>query len=166
MEITDFDPAATGTPMLDEIRRTAERRLREITPLIDEADRLREVLAVIDREQAAERPRRARRAETAPRAPKGSNKRLILDLVGERPGITPAEISDTTGLKRTVVASTVSRLKRCGELHDYEQGGVCLPAPAGAATAAAPSQHLGAAEKASNATSKSGKRPRQLAPVA
>jgi hypothetical protein len=70
---------------------------------------------------------------SAPRAAKGANKRVILELVGRRPGITPAQIAAATGMKRTVVASTVSRLKRHGELRDHERGGVCLasePTPA------------------------------------
>ena len=61
------------------------------------------------------------------RAAKGSNKRAILALVADRPGITAAEISQATGMKRTVVASTVSRLKRYGELVEHESGGVCVP---------------------------------------
>lgn len=119
--------------MLDEIRSTAERRLREIEPLIDEAERLREVLAVIEHRAPADRHhpsvgrvRHSSLLPSPPRAAKGANKSLILGLVGEQPGITPAEIASTTGLKRTVVASTVSRLKRHGELRDHEQGGVCL----------------------------------------
>lgn len=165
MEFPDLgDHAAIGTPMLDEIRRTAERRLREIEPLIDEAERLREVLAVIERRVVTERARprsvRARGdgAEPASRAAKGANKRLILELVGQRPGITPAEIASSTGLKRTVVASTVSRLKRHGELRDHEQGGVCLP---GLIATGTPSPHRRVATSAT-----SPKRARRLAPVA
>jgi hypothetical protein len=129
--------------MLEEIRQTAQRRLREIEPLIEEAERLRDVLAVIeertvparDSRQASASIRRpgspatrgsTQRAQTGMRAAKGSNKRLILESIGQQPGITPAEIARTTGLKRTVVASTVSRLKRYGELRDHERGGVSL----------------------------------------
>jgi hypothetical protein len=54
MQIPDLnDQAALGAPMLDEIRRTAEQRLRQIEPLIDEAERLREVLAVIEHVEKA-----------------------------------------------------------------------------------------------------------------
>lgn len=167
MEIPDLDErTAIGTPMLEEIRRSAERRLREIEPLIDEAERLREVLAVIERRTVAERglppAMRARGAgshrQSLPRAAKGANKRLILELVGERPGITAAEIASTTGLKRTVVASTVSRLKRYGELRDHEQGGVCL---ASAVASNAPSQR-----RRTGAAQHGDKRARRLAPVA
>lgn len=173
MEIADIDvQAEIGAPMLDEIRRTAERRLREIEPLIEEAERLREVLAVIERrsiggasERDRPRPVRARGEQShsavSPRAAKGANKRLILELVGERPGITPAEIASTTGLKRTVVASTVSRLKRYGELRDYEQGGVCLPGLATVGTA------VGSATRRRSSTAASAaKRSRRLAPAA
>jgi hypothetical protein len=148
MEISDIDvQAAIGSPMLDEIRRTAERRLREIEPLIDEAERLREVLAVIERRSVGATAERSAAttgeqvdSAAAPRAAKGANKRLILELVGECPGITPAEIASRTGLKRTVVASTVSRLKRYGELRDYEQGGVCLPGLANVGAAVGPAR--------------------------
>jgi hypothetical protein len=123
--------------MLEEIRRNAELRLREIEPLIEEAQRLRDVLSVIEQQPLrTEGARIAKGARSAPgagetdrsRAPKGSNKRIILELIAQRPGITPAEISQLTGLKRTVVASTVSRLKRYGELEDHDRGGVCIAA--------------------------------------
>jgi hypothetical protein len=119
---------AVGASMLEEIRRNAEHRLQEIAPLIEEAERLRDVLSVITQHPQARQPAQSSNGhgESAPRAPKGSNKRIILELVGKRPGITPAEISQATGVKRTVVASTVSRLKRSGDLEAYESGGVCL----------------------------------------
>jgi hypothetical protein len=113
--------------MLEEIRRTAEHRLLEIEPLIEEAARLRDVLSVIERRPQASSPATTVRGDSsahARRAPKGANKRIILELVAQSPGITPAEISRLTGLKRTVVASTVSRLKRYGELEAHERGGV------------------------------------------
>lgn len=128
--------------MVEEIRRTAQRRLRQIQPLIEEAERLRDVLAALDRKSgtgaasAAERGAnrvggsvaRGRHARGAahPRAARGSNKRTIIELVGHEPGITPSQISAITGMKRTVVASTVSRLKRYGELCDRDGGGLQL----------------------------------------
>ena len=158
--------------MLEEIRRTAQRRLQQIEPLIEEAERLRDVLAVIEERSLPERPERrplARSrgaaaspsqagAHAPPRAAKGANKRMILELIGQRPGITPAEIAQTTGLKRTVVASTVSRLKRYGELRDHELGGVCL-AVVEAADVSSPVSRRGRRG--------AGERPRgQLAPAA
>jgi hypothetical protein len=167
MEVAAFDDGQElGESMLEEIRRTAERRLHQIEPLLEEAERLRDVLEVLgarstrgselatgSHDDAARRvgepagpsrgsggstgsgtPERLDRARdgarSGARAAKGSNKRTILALVGDRPGITAAQISEMTGMKRTVVASTVSRLKRHGELLEHNGGGVCLP-PAG-----------------------------------
>lgn len=126
-----LDDSVLGDSMLEEIRRSAASRLRQIEPLIEEAHRLRDVLEVIEGRYvtAEESPPRANGvavANGAPRAAKGANKRVILDLIGRHPGITAAEIAELTGVKRTVVASTVSRLKRNGELREHEQGGVCL----------------------------------------
>jgi acetolactate synthase small subunit len=128
------DGEILAASMLDEIRLNAERRLRQIEPLIEEAERLRDVLEVLDQDSSRHGARAgSEESSTAPRAAKGANKRVILELAGRRPGITPAQIAAATGMKRTVVASTVSRLKRHGELRDHECGGVCLasePAPA------------------------------------
>lgn len=112
---------------LEEIRQAAEDRLQEIEPLIAEADRLRDVLLVIDEQPAPREPAvsggQAGNGDGSPsRARKGANKRIILELVGRQPGITPAEIARVTGIKRTIVASTVSRLKRHGELEEHEDG--------------------------------------------
>ncbi len=124
-------PEPPQASKLDEIRRAAEHRLQEIEPLIAEADRLRDVLSVIDQQPQRLLDDRAANdngdAHTS-RARKGANKRIILELVAQRPGIAPAEIAQVTGVKRTVVASTVSRLKRHGELEDHEAGGVRIPA--------------------------------------
>jgi hypothetical protein len=152
MQIAALDEAQTfGDSMLEEIRRTAEERLHQIEPLLEEAQRLRDVLEVLNRRSAAASesepvgegtrrtaPRSSRLGSSRPegsgsserRAAKGSNKRAIMELVASMPGITAAEISDLTGMKRTVVASTVSRLKRYGELLDHETGGVCVPSAA------------------------------------
>jgi hypothetical protein len=128
------DSEIIAASMLDEIRLNAERRLRQIEPLIEEAERLRDVLDAIGQSSSPRAPRAGgQESSTAPRAAKGANKRMILELVDRRPGITPAQIAAATGMKRTVAASTVSRLKRHGELCDHERGGVCLasaPAPA------------------------------------
>lgn len=116
--------------MLDEIRRNAQHRLQEIEPLIEEAERLRDILSVLEQRSPATPIRtsvpRSKSGIGGSRAPKGANKRIIMDLIGRQPGITPAEIAQVTGVKRTVVASTVSRLKRSGELQAHEQGGVRL----------------------------------------
>lgn len=120
------------SPTVEEIRRTAQTRLSELEPLLTEAEQLRRLLAALDdgpprrlsAVPAADR-RAASRARDG-RAPQGANKQLILAIVAERPGIAAPEIAAMTGLKRTVVASTISRLKRVGELESHGAG-VRLP---------------------------------------
>ncbi|WP_027007841.1 winged helix-turn-helix domain-containing protein [Conexibacter woesei] len=56
------------------------------------------------------------------RAPQGANKQLILQTILERPGISAPEIAEITGIKRTIVAATINRLKRGGELEAYDEG--------------------------------------------
>lgn len=111
-----------------EIRTQAKHRLSELQPYLDEAARLRRVLETLDEaangvpaqrkpaanKTAAEKTRDGEGGRG--RAPQGSNKRRILAVVVERPGVTAVEVARTLGLKRTVVASTMSRLKRTGEL--------------------------------------------------
>jgi Winged helix-turn-helix DNA-binding len=114
-----------------DIRRNAEQRLKELEPYLEEAEQLRRVIELLDAPAPAPVappvPRRINPAAVplavdARRAPQGANKRRILALVMEHPGITAAEISRSTGLKRTVVASTMSRLKRTGELEQHGKG--------------------------------------------
>jgi len=144
------------SPTVDEIRRTAEARLRELAPLLSEAAQLEALLAALDAPDphralpvmtvtapavGASQPSApvspARRAPSARRgrdgrAPQGSNKRTILDVIAANPGIAAPDIAALTGMKRTVVASTISRLKRTGEL-EAEGSGVRLARVASAA---------------------------------
>jgi hypothetical protein len=133
------------SPTVSEIRRTAEERLRELEPLLVEAEQLRNLLAALDDtpQQPAPAPAAPRRRASSParaprtpgrRAPQGANKHLILRIVAGSPGVAAPEIAAMTGLKRTVVASTISRLKRVGELEAQGSG---VRIPAGAAHAAA-----------------------------
>jgi DNA-binding transcriptional ArsR family regulator len=125
------EPELGGSSKLEEIRLTAEHRLRQLQPVVEEVARLRDVLKVIEdpstQPNGAAPPDNGHSVKPTTRAAKGSNKRAILALVEAHPGITVTEIVELTGMKQTVVASTVSRLKRNGELRAHKQGGVCLP---------------------------------------
>jgi predicted transcriptional regulator len=111
-----------STAIVD-IRQQAKLRLSELQPYLDEADQLRSILAAIEgRSPEFEATARRVRPSTASRAPMGANKRRILAAVLERPGVTAADVARQTGLKRTVVASTMSRLKRTGELEQHGRG--------------------------------------------
>jgi DNA-directed RNA polymerase specialized sigma24 family protein len=128
MQVQEVDGREVpGNSMLDEIRRTAEHRLQEIEPLIAEAEQLRDVLLVIDPQPAPAGEEKATNGTGngnahATHAPRGANKRIILELVAARPGITRAQIAQASGIKVSVVRSTVSRLKRHGALEEPEDG--------------------------------------------
>jgi hypothetical protein len=62
-------------------------------------------------------------------------------LIDEQPGIAAPEIAKLTGLKRPVVASTISRLKRTGELCAHGRGVRIAGSVNGAAAAPAALPH-------------------------
>lgn len=140
----------------DQIRSAVEARLHELRPVLTELEQLQSVLAVLDdpdsRRQldlgaavlgdleragsgsgapASVTPllrasRRGNKRGRDGRAPQGANKQRILSVIAENPGIAAPRIAALTGLKRPLVASTISRLKRRGELLEHGDG-VCLP---------------------------------------
>jgi Winged helix-turn-helix DNA-binding len=128
------------SPAVSDIRQHAETRLRELEPFLEEAEQLRQVIQILDGGgNGSAQPARARGLEiaervaaspvvsTGRRAPQGANKRRILAVVCQQPGITAAEVARLTGLKRTVVASTMARLKRTGELESHGRGARVAP---------------------------------------
>jgi hypothetical protein len=138
-------PAAT-----DQIREAVEERLRELRPVIEELEQLQGILSLLEGESPAggegtapegvaalmaragldaggtATPIRRQRRGTKPgrdgRAPQGSNKQRIIEAAFEDPGVTATEISERTGVKRTVVSATINRLKRNGELEPSGAG--------------------------------------------
>ncbi len=141
--VTDFWPiphtmgwfSAVPIPMTEpgksvaKIREEASRRLEELTPLLEEAERLRTVLAVLDAETQPGGDA-TRSIFPEPRADKPAHVRadkdVILAIIAENPGITAAEIARREGMKRTVVATTIARMKRQGQLMP-EGDGARLP---------------------------------------
>jgi Winged helix-turn-helix DNA-binding len=127
------------SPAVSDIRQHAETRLRELEPYLEEAAQLRQVIQILDggngsatrtdpnAMQAAERVAASPVVTNGRRAPQGANKRRILAVVCQHPGITAAEVARLTGLKRTVVASTMARLKRTGELEAHGRGARVAP---------------------------------------
>jgi Winged helix-turn-helix DNA-binding len=147
------------SPAVEQIRRTVEDRIRELRPAIDEWEQLQGILSLLEGEGngaynspasskevseflasagiADRQPIRRSRRGTKPgrdgRAPQGANKQLIIEAVLSDPGVTATEISERTGVKRTVVSATINRLKRNGELEPYGRG-VRVPAARQAVT--------------------------------
>lgn len=128
--------------LVGQIQRDIEKRLKELRPLIEEKDQLEAVLAALSGDYTAPvavaaparpRARAATPASRAPyaggksrRAPRGANREAILKLVGERPGISAAEVAEITNIAKPTVHTTISQLKRKGILEPEGANGVKL----------------------------------------
>jgi hypothetical protein len=140
-------PKRGSSQAVTPVRKAVEDRLQELAPLVSELERLQGVLARLDGgdvpklaaatwsgQRAAPPTARAvirrHRQGTKPgrdgRAPQGYNKQRIVEIVLADPGVTATEIAEQTGLKRTVVSATISRMKRTGEL-EARGAGVRVP---------------------------------------
>lgn len=99
----------------------------EIAPLQETTRRLSDLIKVATGEvrlpEAA--PARAR-SGSGQRAPRGQNRQLILTTIGDRPGVSVAEIASVTGIGKATVATTVSKLKKDGVIAPEGSGGVKL----------------------------------------
>src|SRR3954464_8377984 len=101
---------------LDKTVRELQARVKELAPLIDEYERLTAALAALGRlhdETAQAGPRRtpeAPKAQTQPaqRRPRGANRDAILSAVGERAGVTAAEIATATSRRTWCTARSAS----------------------------------------------------------
>jgi len=130
------------------LRRDLEGRLKEIEreltglePLLQERDEIRAALArapFAAPARPATKGTSARKSRT--RAPRGANREAILGLVGERPGVSAAEIADVTKISRAVTYNTLAKLVQQGRLEKTElpggQTGYRPAAPAPEAPAA------------------------------
>jgi len=117
--------------LLDQILAQLRERKQATQAAYEESRQLERALAALDDDpQRTTRPvtggrpaRRPGRASKRDRAPRGANREAILSLVRERPGATAREIAQATGIARTTVASTVTRLAAEGALERSEQPG-------------------------------------------
>jgi len=88
----------------------------------DETQRLRDELARLDGALRAmgherEMPERGQRGSArAVRARRGQNRARILEVVGERSGVSSAEVAQATGIAASTVSSTLARLASEGEV--------------------------------------------------
>jgi hypothetical protein len=105
------------------IAEDARGRLAELAPYLEEASLLRRVLELLEPGGSALPPVPVLEPAHVP-----ASKAKILTIIGEHPGITAAEIAGRYGMKRPVVASSISRLKRSGEVI-YRGGGLSLAGP-------------------------------------
>jgi DNA invertase Pin-like site-specific DNA recombinase len=126
--------ARMAADLLDRILQEIRERKEASRAAYEESERLERALAALgERAQPAQpapsKPRREPRAPTTrrrPRAPQGENRRRILELVSERPGVTAGEVASVLGIARTTVSTTLSRLASEGAIARTElpSGGV------------------------------------------
>ena len=121
--------------LVAQIQRDIEKRLRELRPLIEEKEKLEAVLAALtgayeanggtgtrSRGRSSTSGSRTTYGRGRSRAPRGANREAILRVVGERPGITAAEVAEATGIAKPTVHTTISQLKRKGILEPEGNG--------------------------------------------
>lgn len=106
-------------PAVVEICAAAHQRLHELQPYLDEAARLQAVLAAATSGPAAEGPARS---SALRRRPTGSNKRAILEHLAAHPDSCAVDVARDLGMERPVIASTMSRMARRGELQRTDRG--------------------------------------------
>jgi hypothetical protein len=116
---------------IGDLRRDLEQRLKEVERqlagvehLMQERERLRSALALppfAAPARPATKGTSSRKART--RAPRGANREAILSVVGERPGVSAAEISDVTKISRAVTYNTLAKLVEQGKLAKTELPG-------------------------------------------
>jgi DNA-binding transcriptional ArsR family regulator len=142
--------ARMSEDLLDRILREIRERIRETRGAYEESQQLERALAALDadadgtvgagRSQSARsgrnRSRSRGRQTSSVRARRGANREAILALVSERPGATAGEIADATGIARSTVASTLTRLAANGALERAELPGGGVGFRAGGTTPA------------------------------
>jgi hypothetical protein len=140
--------------LLKRITRELRERKETARAAYEESQRLQAALDALDATggrgaATAAPPRRAASGARAPstRAPRGENRRRILETIGERPGASAGEVASVTGIERPVVASTLSKLAKEGEVVRVERpaGGVGFRLPSVPSVFDAPAEAEGEA---------------------
>jgi hypothetical protein len=118
--------------LLDRIEAEIRDRLRAGEAAVREYERLEAALAALE---AVEPPPEARPRASAssqivgggpaslrripaarPRAPRGANRAAVLRVLGDRPGVSVAELSSASGVARPVLYSLLKTLEQRGEI--------------------------------------------------
>jgi hypothetical protein len=119
--------------ILSDLERQVRARLKELEPLVEEAAQLKRLLASFEQAQTASPPRatsprrgaqpkkRARRGRPAGSST-GSRAAEALRLVGERPGITVAELAESMGIGPTYLYRVMPSLERDGKVRKAGKG--------------------------------------------
>jgi DNA-binding transcriptional ArsR family regulator len=124
------------TDLLDSIRRQLRTRLDDLRPMVREYERLEEAekaLSDAPPTSAGRTPRSRRAGASSPSggsrhggsrrrasstAERDANRERILSLLGQRPGITRAELKEAAGLSGAGVAQNLRRLLDRGDVRE------------------------------------------------
>ncbi len=115
------------TTILTDVERQVRERLKELEPLVKEAEQLRRVLASFEDARARPGARAARPKTTGRRgrpagSATGSRAAEALRLVAERPGITVSELADEMGIGTTYLYRVMPALERDGKVRKAGTG--------------------------------------------
>jgi hypothetical protein len=122
--------------LLDRVRAEIRERLDASREAVEEYRRLEAALAALD-QSAESRPAvrggdartarassgRRRSGGARKRAPRGANREAVLRVVGERPGITTAEIAVASGVEKRTLYSLLSTLTKQAQLERQQLPG-------------------------------------------
>lgn len=116
--------------VMDSVREQLDARLKELEPLAAEYERLRRVVALIDAAPDADAaatarratPRRSLRTNVTTSSGRSRRSEEALRLVGERPGITVAEVAEQMGIGTTYLYRLLPRLEREGRVRKEGRG--------------------------------------------
>lgn len=103
---------------IDKQRKDLEKRVK---PLQDQLTDLEDALQRLVRRDGHKPAPKKRPA--ARRAPRGANKQAILAALSKQPGASAAQIATATGIKPTVVSSSLTGLAKQGEVKRTKRNG-------------------------------------------
>lgn len=116
--------------LVSDIRQQLTARLKELEPLVQEYRETEAALQSLGQNGTRATPRRratatarkpASRRPGAKRAPRGQNRAAIMGLIGERPGVSAAQIASSTKIGKATVATFLSKAKKAGEVQSDPQ---------------------------------------------
>ncbi|MEI2702179.1 MAG: helix-turn-helix domain-containing protein [Baekduia sp.] len=103
---------------IEKQRKDLEKRVK---PLQDQLTDLEDALQRLVRRDA-HKPAPKKRASSG-RAPRGANKQAILTALKKQPGASASQIATATGIKTTVVSSSLTTLAKQGEVKRTKRNG-------------------------------------------
>jgi predicted HTH transcriptional regulator len=116
--------------LLDDIRRQIDSRLKELRPLVQEAEDLQRALEALGgATTSTARNGRARRgtrgggaAATRTRTPRGRTRERIIEYLREHEGSTAGDVAKALELNRNSTATRLAQLAKAGVITKAERG--------------------------------------------